>query len=85
MKKSILFGVLAIGLAGALYSFSSSTTSSKKKLEPCKKTILFCPSGVAYYKCSTTGTIDSPDCYRVSAGGVNGGCNITEYPCNRGL
>lgn len=81
MKKSILFGALALGVAGFAYSFS--TTSTQKKLPPCKKTILFCPSGIAYYKCSTTGDIDSPDCYRVSSGGVNGGCNITEYPCNR--
>jgi hypothetical protein len=78
MKKTIITSTIAaftfVAMAFSLQANAAS--SSKPSVPPCKKTVLFCPSGVAYYKCSYTGTEVSPDCWNVGSG-----CNITLRPC----
>ncbi len=83
MKKFIFSTILvASAIVTTAFTFQHSDEEVSKKAIPCKKIYQTCPSGIMYYKCSKTGSGDaSPDCYEVTSGPSNGGCNITQCPC----
>ncbi|MNU70171.1 hypothetical protein D3C71_595730 [compost metagenome] len=81
MKKFIFSGLLAAA-AVITTAFTFQNLETSKKDMPCTKFYQTCPSGIIYYKCVKTSTGESStDCYNVTSGPSNGGCNITLYPC----
>ncbi len=83
MEKFIFSSILAAAaVIITAFTFRYSDEESSKKLPPCKKIYQMCPSGIIYYKCSRSGGGEaSPDCYDVTNGPNNNGCNITLRPC----
>lgn len=80
MKKAALIGLLALSSAASVaFAVQSNSTKTRAKAPTCKKVVLYCPNGQAYYQC-VLGNTNSPDCYYTGSG-PNDGCNITEYPC----
>lgn len=80
--KKFIFGSILAAAAVITTAFTLRSFEAHKKDLPCTKFYQTCPSGTIYYKCikSSTGEA-SPDCYRVSKGPNNGGCNLTLEPC----